>query len=184
MKVLNWMLAVMLLCLPAVGMTQSTNVLSPEYVMQNLKKGVTKRADVLRLFGEPAHTDVQVSSETGSFETLIYGGSGQQSQMNKQAQSKALRKSKASGGFGAFLRTARGIANDVAGITGKGTSYGSELDQGLRKAENLANTADRLSNAAEANAAEANADANEPTAQALTLTIRLQNGVLTSYEMR
>lgn len=169
MNLLRGVLVIALLCLPAAVMAQSANVLAPDYVMQNLKKGVTKRADVLRLFGEPVHSDVQVSSETGSIETLIYGGAGPQATPKRK---------KSSGGFGAFLRTARGVANDVAGITGKSYGYGSDTARVLNKAENLANTADRFS------ASAASDDASEPAARGLTLTIQLRNGVVTSYEMR
>ena len=168
MNLLHSVLVMALLCLPGSAMAQSKNVLAPDYVMQHLKKGVTTRADVLRLFGEPVRTDVQVSSETGSVETFIYGDSGGQ----QGAPTK-----KKSGGFGSFLRAARGVANDVAGITGKGYGYGSDADRALRQAENIANTADRMSATAAANST------SEPVTRGVTLTIRLRDGVVTSYEM-
>lgn len=167
MMLFVWMLLVLLLVSPDAARAQQQDVLSPQFVMQNLKKGVTTREDVLRLFGEPVQQDVSVSSESGSLETFVY----------TRATNAVLRKQKSSGGFKAFLRTARGVAGDVAAISGKG--YGGEVDRTLRQAEHAANAADRISSAAGA----PQDSSTSVVGRSLTLTIRLANGVVTSYEM-
>lgn len=162
-----WMLLAVLFVLPNSVQAQRQDVLSPQFVMQNLKKGVTTREDVLRLFGEPTQQDVRVSSESGSLETFVY----------TKDTNAVLRKQKSSGGFKAFLRTARGVAGDVAAITGKG--YGGEVDRALRQAEHAANAADRISSGADAG----QVSSTSVVGRSLTLTIRLANGVVTGYEM-
>lgn len=170
MELMKWALTTLLLLAPTTVLGQSSQALSPEYVMANLKKGVTGRADVLRLFGEPAQRNVRVSSESGSIETFVYtnGPVVQETQKKRKG-----------GGFGAFLRTARGVAGDVAAATGR-NYYGSDTADALRRAEHLANAADRASASVD------NSDGSGTRANAgptLTLTIELKNGVVTSYEM-
>jgi hypothetical protein len=170
MKAMPLILAALLMTGSTAALAQSPQVLSPDYVMGNLKKGKTTRADVIRLFGEPVHRNVRVSSESGSIETFVYtSGSRAQPAQNKRK----------AGGFGAFLRTARGVAGDVAAATGR-SYYGSDTADALRRAEHLANAADRASTAA----ANTNADQSQASAgPSLTLTIELRDGVVTSYEM-
>lgn len=170
MKIMKLTLAMLLLAASTTALGQANHALSPEYVMGNLKKGVTTRADVLRLFGEPVKRDVRVSSESGSIETFVYTSGPVAQEPQKKAKG---------GGFSALLRTARSVAGDVAAATGR-SYYGSDAADALRRAEHLANAADRASASVQSSAGGA---ADSSASLALTLTIELKNGVVTSYEM-
>ncbi len=143
------------------------NIFEVDYVLSNLKKGVTTKDQVLEHFGEPTKRDVKLTSEGGASETLIY---------LKGAPKKAAKSGGT--GFGKMMGSLRGIVSDVSSATGKnvtGTTYAQSYD-----AQRRAEAADRLA----ARAGSAQGDAEDAGSDgASRLTIQLKDGVVSSYAM-
>lgn len=157
---------------------QTRDIYSVEYVSSNLKKGVTTRAQVIERFGQPTRKDVKLDSEQGSVETYAYlqGGAAAQSAQTEPARKKRF------AGLGNLVRNVGGIANDVAGATGK-SYYNSGVYEGAYRAERAANVADRVANAAgPSDSADGQVSAT-PTAGHAKLLIRMADGVVSGFEM-
>jgi hypothetical protein len=154
-KLASVLLAAALLALPQLSFAQSSDIFAIDYIQQNLKKGITTPADVIRAFGDPHSRDSRISSEGGSQETFVYIKNG-------------AKPKKSGRSLGALLGVARGVVGDVASATG---NYNREADRALGGAGKIA---DRVSSTVPA--------AQEQ--KQVTLTISFSGGVLSNFEMR
>jgi len=170
MKTRNLTLTALLFLASGAAIAKAPDFLSPEYVLANLTKDVTTRADVIRLFGEPVRRQVRVSSDSGSIEYLVY---------TNNPPRQAERPRRKGTGLGGLLRSARGVAGDVAAVTGR-NYYGSDTADALRRAEHAANAVDRVSAAAATSEDYSSQESGDPP---LSLTIELRNGVVTHFEL-
>lgn len=127
------------------------------YVQSNLVKGKTTRADVIASFGNPSHQKVR-ATDSGSTEILYY-------QRGAQNQ-----------GSGGIAKTTRGLGRIAGGLA---RMFGNneaayEAAKASYQADNIADGMEMMGGGG-SNAAASNGPS--------TITIELQNGVVSSYSL-
>jgi hypothetical protein len=145
---------------------QTADIFSVEYVQANLVAGQTTKQQVLQSFGDPTSKKAKLSSSGGAAETFVY---------LKNAPKKA---SSGGTGFGKMLGSLRGVVSDVSDVTGK--DIGGSVSANSYRAQRSANAADRLASRAGVGADEEEAAESDGASK---LTIQLQGGVVSSFEM-
>ncbi|RXR01474.1 hypothetical protein [Pseudoxanthomonas composti] len=146
---------------------QDADIYDVAYIQSNLTVGKTTRAQVLEHFGEPTSKKATLSSAGGASETLVY----------VRGAPKVAQKQKKGGGLGGMMASLRGVASDVAGVTGQNIRYDDRVR--ASRVEDQANAADRLSSRLGTPAETASASAG-----AATLSIQLDNGVVSSFDLQ
>lgn len=130
------------------------------YVQSNLVKGKTTRADVIAAFGNPSHQKVR-ATDSGSTEVLYY-------QRGAQNQ----------GSGGGLAKTTRGLGKIAGGLA---RMFGNneaayEASRASYQADNIADGMELMGGGGGGSNAAAS---NGPS----TLTIDLQNGVVSGYSL-
>lgn len=133
------------------------------YVQSNLVKGKTTRAEVIAAFGNPTHQTARVT-DSGSSEVLYYQKGGQQ---------------QGSPG-GGVAKATRGIGNIAGGLA---RMFGN--NSGASQAARVSYQADNVASGMEMLAGSGGADTAAQQGQngPATLTIQLQDGIVSSYSL-
>lgn len=144
---------------------QAADIYSVEYVQANLVAGHTTKQQVLQSFGEPSSKKAKLSSSGGAAETFVY---------LKNAPKKAA--SSGGSGLGKMFGSLRGVVSDVSDVTGKNIAANSSVSS--YRAERSASAVDRLASRTGVGQEEA-----VESDGASRLTVQLQGGVVSSFEM-
>ncbi|MDQ1119646.1 MULTISPECIES: hypothetical protein [Pseudoxanthomonas] len=169
MKIKQWfgsgLIAVAAVLMAPGAWAQTADIFDIDYVQGHLVAGKTTKAQVLESFGEPTSKKAKLSSSGGASETYVY---------IKGAAKKPA--ASAGSGFGKMVGSLRGVLGDVSDLTGK--NVGGEVASNSYRAQRSANAADRLSARAGTDA-----DTSAGADGASRLTIQIQGGVVTSFDM-
>ncbi|MET0289699.1 MAG: hypothetical protein ABW178_08735 [Pseudoxanthomonas sp.] len=149
------------------AVAQGADIYDVSFIQTNLAVGKTTKAQVLESFGEPTSKKAKLSSSGGASETLVY----------VKGAPKVAQKQKKSGGLGSMMASLASVATDVSDLTGKDVGYENRVR--ASKAQGQANAADRLSSRL-GQPEEAEATSSD----AATLTIQLDNGVVSAFDMQ
>jgi hypothetical protein len=146
---------------------QDADIYDVTYIQSNLVVGKTTKAQVIEHFGEPTSKKAKLSSSGGASETLMY----------IKGAPKVAQKQKKGGGLGGMMASLRGVASDVTGVTGKSIPYEDRVR--ASRVEDQANAANRLASRV-SGPSEGEATSNDSA----TLSIQLENGVVSSFDMQ